>query len=245
MTTTTDRNIPSGQDRDTPSVGAPGGRRRRPRGPLFRLGAVVVAVAALLGIGNLTILAAHLIARAMGPDDDLALAGIPRARAVDEQVWRGRAPTPEGYRSLAARDVEVVIDLRAEEFQQPPVELLDALGLDLVRIPIRDGQTPTWPQVEQVLEVVERADGTVFVHCGAGVGRTGAMAAAYQAAHGAESNADLLWQNLSIGPPSFEQIVYAATVDETPLRQPPGWVKAVSRFFDGPRRLWHNLNGDV
>lgn len=90
------------------------------------------------------------------------------------------------------------------------------------------------------------AGGPVFMHCGAGVGRTGAMAAAYSVSTTDAANGALLWENLSIGPPSPEQIVYAATIDDVgPVEQPPTWVKGISRLFDGPRRIWHNLRGDV
>ena len=219
---------------------------RRPTRPRGWVLAVVIGAVVLIGLGNLVIVSGHLTALAIGPDDDLELEGIPRARAVDDDVWRGRAPTEEGYRALADRGVEVVVDLRAEEFEQAPVALLDELGLEFVHMPIRDGQTPTTRQVERFMEVVDEADGTVFVHCGAGVGRTGVMAAAYSSLTTEESNLALLWENLSIGPPSLEQISYALTVDgELPLEQPPVAVRGLSRLFDGPRRIWHTLRGDV
>lgn len=205
----------------------------------------LLAAGLVLLLGNLTIIGSHLTAWAVGPDDDLELDGIPRARAVDDQLWRGRAPSEEGYAALAERGVEVVVDLRAEQFEVAPEELLDELDLELVRLPIRDGQTPTTEQVRALMDVVEGADGVVFMHCGAGVGRTGAMAAAYGALTSDRSNLGLLWENLSIGPPSLEQITYALTVDADDLGQPPAAAKAVSRLFDGPRRLWHNLRGDV
>ncbi|WP_406215152.1 hypothetical protein [Streptomyces canus] len=44
----------------------------------------------------------------------------------------------------------------------------------------------------------------MFVHCGAGVGRTGTMAAAYLVKTGEQSSA--VRRNLAVGPPSIEQI---------------------------------------
>ena len=54
------------------------------------------------------------------------------------------------------------------------------------------------------------ADGTVFVHCGAGVGRTGAMVGAYLVDQGELSGSAALRRNLAVGPPSLEQIAFVA-----------------------------------
>lgn len=247
-TSTTDH--PTADPADVPPAATPsttGDTSPTPRRGVRRaLLLVLGAIAGVLLLGNGLIVGSHLLALAIGPDDDLELAGIPRARAVDDQLWRGRAPTDEGYASLAERGVEVVVDLRAEEFEQAPEALLDELDLELVRMPIRDGQTPTAADVEVLLDLVADSDSPVFVHCGAGVGRTGAIVAAYRVATSDATNLGILWDNLSIGPPSLEQITYALTVDaDGPPEQPAGWVKAISRFFDGPRRIWHNLHGDV
>lgn len=222
-------------------------RLRRPTTPAGWGGAVALGIAGVLLAVNLALVATHLVAWGLSDETrELGLDHVPRARWVTEEVWRGRDPGPLGYVSLATRDVDVVVDMRAEALDEPLDEVVEELGMRLVRIPIRDGQTPTAEQVARFLDVVSSTDGTVYFHCGAGVGRTGAMAAAYRAAVQTEvSNLRLVWQNFQIGPPSIEQIWYAATVDagEVPS-QPPTWVSAVSRVFDGPRRLAHVVLGD-
>lgn len=79
-----------------------------------------------------------------------------------------------------ARDVRTIIDLRAERDLDIPQGLPAELDVERVRLPVRDGQAPPPGVVREVLRVVEEADGTVFLHCGAGVGRTGSIVAAYR-----------------------------------------------------------------
>ncbi len=219
-------------------IGRPAKRSWRRRA--FR---VALGVAAVVAIGNLCILAAHAVAQqTAGPppvDVPDEVAAIRNFEAVDATLWRGGAPSTEDYRALAAAGVTTVVDLRAEKGLLDPTSLLDELGVTRVRIPIRDGQTPTDEQVQQFMAAVEASEGAVYLHCGAGVGRTGTMAAVYRVAHGA-GGWSAMRDNLVVGPPSLEQLAYAASLDagESPHR-PNGAVVALSRTFDAPRRLWH------
>lgn len=104
---------------------------------------------------------------------------------------------------------------------------------------MRDGQTPTPEQVQRLLDTVSESSGPVFVHCGAGVGRTGTMAAAYLVRTGQEDSPGAVWRNLSVGPPSIEQIYYGLMLErERDTAQPPDAVVVMSRIVDAPRRIW-------
>lgn len=199
----------------------------------------VAAFATFLVAGNLVILGASLWARQEAPEPVLALQAVGKGRIVDSRVWRGAAPDTAGYRELAAAGVRTIIDLRAESGIDVSEHELAALGLDLVRMPIRDGQTPTPAQVDTFLQAVSASDGLTFVHCGAGVGRTGAMVAAYRVASGEATGVEAARRNLSVGPPSLEQIVFAMSLEPGEREQPNPVVVAVSRALDAPRRLWH------
>lgn len=196
-----------------------------------------VTIVAILVLGNGGIFAATLIARATDPDSEFDLPGINNFEVVDDDLWRGAAPSVKGYEALATRGVKTVIDLRAEEGIPDERPALDSLGIDLVRIPIRDGQAPSSAQVSSFLDAVGASAGKVFVNCGAGVGRTGTMAAAYLFDSGSASPAQALVRNLAVGPPSLEQLFFVGGLGDGHFSAPPAPVTALSRFLDAPRRL--------
>ena len=213
------------------------------------LGVALKAVAgavAFLVVGNLAILGASLWARGTTsniPVDQVS--GVSNLSAVDDRVWRGAAPTPEGYRNLAAAGVTTVVDLRAEDGLEADTQMVADLGMRLVSIPVRDGQAPSADKVEEFLAATRDAGGTVFVHCGAGVGRTGAMVGAYLVeAH--VGGATAIRRNLAVGPPSLEQLAFVVGLEESDLLggdadRPNPVLTAVSRVLDAPRRIWSNL----
>lgn len=73
--------------------------------------------------------------------------------------------------------------------------------------------------------------------CGAGVGRTRTMAAAYLVRSGEETPTRAVRRNLAVGPPSIEQIYYALCLGPGRPGRPPFPVVAVSRPVDAPRRM--------
>ncbi|MDQ3986195.1 MAG: dual specificity protein phosphatase family protein [Actinomycetota bacterium] len=204
---------------------------------------VAIGFVVFIVAGNLTILGANLIARAMleAPTTP-SLPGIANLEAVDDHVWRGAAPSETGYRALASHGVGTVVDLRAEEDVAVDEQLLKELDIDFVSIPLRDGQTPTPGQVGEFLAQVRKTDKRVFVHCGAGVGRTGTMAASYLVSSGQAEPLEALGRNLAVGPPSLEQITFVADLAGRGAERPPAMISFVSRILDGPRRAWVHLS---
>jgi len=200
----------------------------------------VLGFIVFLVLGNLAIATAWQIQsrRAPASFELPAIEGVKNLKAVDEHVWRGAAPSRSAYARLADAGVTTVVDLRAEENVNVDHERLATLGIRYVHLPIRDGQTPSAAQVDRFLGEVQRSDGVTFVHCGAGVGRTGAMAAAYLVATGEAAGVQAMSRNLAVGPPSLEQLVFAATLDDDGTGSRPAPLVAASRVLDAPRRLW-------
>lgn len=223
--------------RETPIPPPPPASTRRLAGILRR------GLAGLIGflvLGNLVIVGTSAWAQLTTPAPPApAVTGVRNLRVVDAQLWRGAAPSRQGYEELAAAGVRTVIDLRAETDLDVDEDHLRALGLERVAIPLRDGQTPSPDEIERFLGVVAARPGPVFVHCGAGVGRTGTMVAAYLVATGQAGEWTAMRRNLAVGPPSLEQLAFMAGLEGGDRPSPV--VVAVSRVLDGPRRLWSRL----
>ncbi|HEY7873822.1 MAG TPA: dual specificity protein phosphatase family protein [Actinomycetota bacterium] len=198
----------------------------------------LIGLVVFLVVGNLAIFAAFRILAATDAARPLApLPGIKNLTEVDAGMWRGSAPSREGYAALADQGVKTIVDLRAEDlhFQRGYIE---SLGMNLVRVPMRDGQAPTHEQVSQFLATVDGSKGLVYIHCGAGVGRTGTMAAAYLVRRDGMSPMSALARNLAVGPPSLEQIAFVAGLESNGATSTSSVFTALSRVLDAPRRLW-------
>lgn len=198
---------------------------------------LIIGLIVFLVVGNAAIFVAFQAMSRTGAAQPLPdLPSIENLHSVDAKVWRGSAPAAEGYAALADQGVKTIVDLRAEDLKVDEA-YINSLGMELVRIPMRDGQAPTEPQVEAFLTAVKNTDGLVYLHCGAGVGRTGTMAAAYLVMTGQASAMEALQRNLAVGPPSLEQIAFAASLDAgEEVRSNPLFM-GLSRVLDAPRRI--------
>ncbi|WP_217207574.1 dual specificity protein phosphatase family protein [Streptomyces sp. AC550_RSS872] len=221
--------------------------RRRPlsqRALRIFLG-ILIGYLVLWAVGAGSILGLSYLARQETPVPvgTRTVQGVNHFQPVDRDghLWRGSAPSPAGYRALAGMGITTVVDLRAENLSAAELAEPGEAGLKAVRMPIRDGQTPSPQQVQDFLRTVSSASGPVFVHCGAGVGRTGAMVAAYLVNTGAESPSQAVRRNLAVGPPSIEQIYYGLNLSPAKAEQPPLPVMVVSRLVDAPRRMMSYL----
>jgi tyrosine-protein phosphatase SIW14 len=112
-------------------------------------------------------------------------AGLPNFHKVDEHVYRGAQPTPEGFRNLASLGIKTIVDLRGPEHSEAAEKkIVEADGMRYVGIPMRGMTTPTDRQISDALKLMnDPASGPVFIHCRRGADRTGAVIACYRISH--------------------------------------------------------------
>ncbi len=209
--------------------------RRRP----VRLGPYLLGVSAVLGGLHFLVALPHFIVRVITGTPSRNFPGVRNFAPVTDGLWRGSAPTPEGYRALADIGIVAVIDLRAEAEAHEARELAMASGIKVTHVPIRDGQPPTPKQVDEIAATINGA-GAVFVHCQAGVGRTGSVVAALRVSDGGTPRAALV-EALRFGPLSLEQQAFVLRCDQS--RPSLSVIVVASRIIDSPRRLLSRIRG--
>ncbi len=108
---------------------------------------------------------------------------IPAFAQVNEIIYRGGYPKPEGYARLRALGIKTMINLSNDTGKRYEQEQKTAreYNINLVRIPL---SVYVWPEDDKVLTflrtVLTPENQPVFVHCTSGRDRTGAMIAVYR-----------------------------------------------------------------
>jgi protein tyrosine/serine phosphatase len=99
---------------------------------------------------------------------------------MDERFYRGAQPLESDYQALKDLGINTVIDLRNDptEYEKRAVE---ALGMKYVNIPMSGWKSPKQKDVDTFLALVNNPEtGNFYVHCKAGIHRTGVVGAAYR-----------------------------------------------------------------
>jgi protein tyrosine phosphatase (PTP) superfamily phosphohydrolase (DUF442 family) len=205
---------------------------------------LALGLVAYLVLGNMAILTTSVALQVLGSDGARpeGVSGIDHLRIVDDVLWRGGAPSAEGYQDLLASGVTTIVDLRGGT-QPAELDAVRALGFSVVHLPVNDGEAPSQASIDRLMAVVAESPGKVFVHCQAGVGRTGSVVAAYAVRTGISSGAGAALDNLAIGPPTLEQLAFTVGLDGADADRPPAPVVVASRVLDAPRQLWNRLLG--
>ncbi|MBI3321272.1 MAG: protein tyrosine phosphatase family protein [Candidatus Omnitrophica bacterium] len=109
---------------------------------------------------------------------------LPAFSQVDEGLYRGGQPTPEGFRQLSRMGIKTVICLRQSSRRMDEERReVEGLGMRWINIPMWYWWRPSEAQIRQFLDIAtDPAQRPVFVHCRQGRNRAGIMAAVYRIA---------------------------------------------------------------
>jgi tyrosine-protein phosphatase SIW14 len=127
--------------------------------------------------------------------------GIKNFYQVDQQVYRGARPTPEGFDYLRQLGVKLVLDLRNDGARSASEERwAAAAGMRYVNVPMTGMTPPTPAETDRLLALLEDPSaGPIFVHCKRGADRTGAVIAAYRIDRDKWDNARALEEAMADG----------------------------------------------
>jgi len=99
---------------------------------------------------------------------------------MDDNFFRGAQPLPDDYKSLADLGIKTIIDLRNDptDYEKSAAE---AVGIKYINIPMSGWKSPSDSDLQQFLKIANDPEtGKFFVHCKAGIHRTGVAGAVYR-----------------------------------------------------------------
>src|SRR3954468_24586643 len=123
-----------------------------------------------------------------------------------------RPSSPEDLAWLRSQGIEVLVSLTED---RPRRDWTEDAGLLVFHEPLEDMEPPAQEQLERAVSAILRANARnmgVAVHCGAGLGRTGAVLAAYFVAKGMSAQ-NAIGRVRRLRPGSIETDEQAAAIE--------------------------------
>lgn len=107
--------------------------------------------------------------------------GVENFHRVNPNLYRGAQPDDAGLKSLAKMGIKTVINFRLlGELTVREEAIVRAAGMNYIGLPMPNIDPPSYERMEEILDVMRRAEGPVFLHCRRGADRTGIVVACHR-----------------------------------------------------------------
>ncbi|HEV2206274.1 MAG TPA: tyrosine-protein phosphatase, partial [Candidatus Acidoferrales bacterium] len=182
------------------------------RKPINRILYTFVAAAALcLAPVSTTAASNHPDAKSAGVPhaiaEKISVPGVSNFGEVTPTLFRGAQPTERGFENLSKMGIAIVVDLREGGEVQREEKEVTANGMKFVAISwnCRDPKDAYFAKFLTLLQ--ENPGKKVFVHCHAGVDRTGMMIASYRMAEQGWTAGESMQEMKTFGYSFFHQMI--------------------------------------
>ena len=118
----------------------------------------------------------------MKKPDKIQNENLPNFHQVNENLFRGGEPSPEGIRQLAVLGIKTIISFRDQsEKVRREKRLAEENGLRFINLHLSNWFASKDEEIHAIIEIIrDPAHHPVFIHCKRGADRTGTVVAVYR-----------------------------------------------------------------
>jgi protein tyrosine/serine phosphatase len=102
---------------------------------------------------------------------------------LGERAWRSAQPAPHQIRAMARQGIRTIVNLRGERrcgSYRLEKSACERYGITLVNFHIRGRRAPSREEIKATIELFERVEYPMLIHCKSGADRTGLISTLYR-----------------------------------------------------------------